>query len=471
MRTPPTTPPSLVDASNQPTAYTEASSTSTDNDPEVSPITLTPTNPSIFSKKSSKHDPSEARRSSGDDLVHSKISGSSRDKLGKVDNFPSHGGTEDSSVTPTPTSPIATLGKSDEGSKENRRAPESASRRPPILKKGSSGSSRTSKSADEDRALSFQAGSSSARRTTSTRFNEEVAVSIPKPPSSVPRNSGERSTRSGGESSQKSAKRNLVVVASNAANKTKPAFIRQRSSAGSSRDAPSRSSSQQNLARSPKSQSASASTESPFVPRIKLSPDPESAKGSLEGAGSYTTRVGKRSLRDSPSGEVLSEEFEESEVEPDDALSVPQESKSALKSKKNAAKTSTANVPEGSKPLVEPNFRAKFIDRTKASQRSLTDLSAFARKSSAAIPTSASYQATGMLESMHAPLSAGRSQGREAFTNVTAPLKAPAPAGPEATSNENPTLLPTTKSQLTLLLKKEKTRSDKGERKNRKTDL
>ena len=292
-------------------------------------------------------------------------------------------------------------------------------------------------------------------------------MSIPKPSSSVPRTSGERSAKLGGESSQKSAKRNSVVLASNAANKTKPAFVRQRSLAGTSRDVPPRSSSNQNLARSPKSLSASVSTRSPFVPKIKLSPEPASITGFQGGANPYPTRVGKRSSPDLPSSGALSEESEDDD---DDALSMSRQPKSAPKIQGDAPRKASAKLPETAKPLVDPNFRAKFIDRTQASQRSLTDLSSFARKSSALVPTSASYQATGIMESLNASSFTGRSQGREAFTNVTTPLKAPASAGPEAMSNEAPTPLPTTKSQLTLLLEKEKSKSTEDERKSRKTD-
>jgi len=60
-----------------------------------------------------------------------------------------------------------------------------------------------------------------------------------------------------------------------------------------------------------------------------------------------------------------------------------------------------------------------------------------------------------MIGSGQATSSAGRGKGREAFTNVTAPLKAPASTGPEpAADDARP--LPKTESQLTLLLEKER---------------
>ena len=470
-RSPPTTPP-LTEAPSETAVSTNERPPSGNDNVRVSPVTLTPSTVVPPSERLGDDGSSPSRRASR--RSRSEKAASSLKGPSKAGNVSDYGSPEHSSVTPTPISPIAALEKTSKTSKENRRTSQSASRRPPILKKESSGSSRSSKSAkvclpssrdsqtgeapevDEaiylggDLSHTAQTKSSSTRRQTATRFNEEVAVSIPKP-SSISRFSGERSTGLGGETSQKAGKRNLVVVASTAANKTKPTFVRQRSSASTSKDAPSRSSSNQNLARSPRffsssrdfaqSQDSSSSTEK----SLTASPD--------------STKRHRESRPDPPLSEDLSEESYVNQ----ETQNVMQPSEDRSNPSEDLSRKSSGKQTEGTKPLIDPDFRAKFIDRTRTSQRSLTDLSAFARKSAAAVPTSASYQATGMMGSLQASSSVGKGQGREAFTNMTAPLKAPAPAGPEAAGGDSPPPLPKTKSQLTLLLENEKARSAKEE--------
>lgn len=401
----------------------------------------------------------------------------------------SHPDPEDSSVTPTPTSPLALLERSDDASKENRRTPQTTSRRPPILKKGSSGSSLSSRSAwialpssaesssraalkigeavSVDDATSLPAQSSSAtRRPTATRFNEEVAVSIPKPSTSLSRTTGEGLSRSGAESSQRPGKRNPVVVASSAVSKTKPTFTRQKSNVGGSKGVPSRSSSYQNLARSPRALTRSTTAESQSSLRSSESSEPSSTR-KARAASPHSSKQRKQPSPDSPPRQ---EHLEDPEPEQTVAQKVTRKPTASSGLGKDTTRESSGKQTEVTKPLVDPNFRAKFIDRTRASQRSLTDLSAFARKSSTAVPTSASYQASGMMETVQATSLAGRGKGREAFTNVTAPLKAPAPAGPETADDDTEVPLPRTKSHLTFLLEKENARSQGEERKARRTE-
>ena len=450
-RTPPVT-PSASESSNQPALFPVLDDDSTER--------------ASIDKAPLSH-PSVPRDSS---IIAYQSDTPASEESGDAQVTPSYVGLEDSSVTPTPTSPIAALEKSSESSKENRRSPQIPTRRPPILKKeGSSGSSRSSRSAkisgssneatsaDDDPNIPTQARSASSRRPTATRFNEEVAVSIPKPSMTVLRNAGERSARPGGESSQRSGRRNPVVVASTAANKTRPAFVRQRSSTGASRDVLSKSLSNQHLARSPRTLATSTSTGFRSIPGSKQSPEPSSTR-TYRAASPHSSRQPRQQVSRKPSTEGPVHRSSADSDEPNRLVEV-----SAAKSSSNPKITTEVSRKKAGtlKPLVEPDFRAKFIDKTRASQRSLTDLSAFAPKSSAAVPTSASYQATGMMESAQATSSAGRGKGREAFTNVTAPLKAPAPAGREAGSEDNTASLPRTKSQLTLLLEKEKVRSAK----------
>ena len=132
--------------------------------------------------------------------------------------------------------------------------------------------------------------------------------------------------------------------------------------------------------------------------------------------------------------------------------------------------SSGEEMSEAPKPLVDPDFRSKFIGKTRSAQGSFTNLPSLLRKSAAAAPTSASYQAAGMMESGQLTTSAGRGKGRDAFRNVTAPLKAPAAAGPEGFNDEDAQPLPRTKSQLTLLLEREKNRSTSHEHAAKRAD-
>ena len=129
-----------------------------------------------------------------------------------------------------------------------------------------------------------------------------------------------------------------------------------------------------------------------------------------------------------------------------------------------------------SNPLVDPDFRSQFVDKIQRSSRSLTNIPSIARKSSAVVPTAASFQASGMMDtagprsSSHHPAGKEISRsGKEAFINEIVPLKAPASAGPEtpapaAEEASSQPALPRTRSQLTLLLEREKTRSAGPER-------
>ena len=478
------TPPDSAETSKRVSSSTLAGSASHVDRAAESSVTLTATGVPATVKGSSGGELSAKQRGPGKQSIPPRESSLALlEKLRKVEAPAGYRSSEDNSLTPTPTSPLAALEQSNETLKENRRTSYVATRRPPILKKGSSGSSRSSQSGkaaflapgapqvgaaaesgetvfddDEDGStVCGQTRSNITRRPTATRFNEEVAVSIPKVSSSFQRTAVERSMKSG-ESGQRSGKRNPVVVASTRANKTKPSFVRQRSSLGTSKEVPSRSTSSQNLAKSPKAPSTSMSEESDLESR-------QSRKGSPKAkARAVSPHPSKQ--RSKPSPDIHSNESP-SEVSPDeqeDAEGAVVETAKVSRLRAGPSGDQSRKQLGESKVLVEPDFRAKFLDRTRVSQRSLTDLSALSRKSTAAVPTAASFQAAGMMESVQTASSAGRGRGKEAFTNVTAPLKAPAPEGPKGSETDASMPLPRTKSQLTLLLEKEKARSSKGER-------
>lgn len=376
---------------------------------------------------------------------------------------------EDTSVTPTSQSPITASQGPTTKPKENRRT--ITTRPPPILKKLSSGSNRSSKTssilspasqevwstagAGNEEAITFDNLSTpieslvpitgkSARKSTTTRFNEEVAVSIPKV-STVSRLSGSRLS---GESSQRSGRRNPIVMASTGASKRRPPVMRQRSSQassfGASKDPPSRSSSSPNLARSMK----------PTYTNTTNSASQEAEASSARRSRAASPHPSKHRNGSSPSPPADEETAEDLRGE-DEGAQEP--STNPGSGRRLVEEILNANS-EVSKPLVDPNFRSKFVDKTRPSSRSFTNISSFARKSSAAVPTAASFQASGMLDTGQGTSTAGKNRGTEAFKNEIVPLKAPASAGPEPRAEASQPL-PRTKSQLTLLLEREKNRS------------
>lgn len=378
-------------------------------------------------------------------------------------------GSEDASVTPTPESPYERSPEATTEAKENRRTV--TTRPPPILKKGGSESSPSSKSssvlspasqalwstaaAGNEEAVTFDDDPTTTdplvsdagkptRRSTTTRFNEEVAVSIPKV-FTVPRSSGGHLS---GESSQRSGRRNPIVVASTGASKRKPPVMRQRSSqassVGASKEAPSRSSSSPNLASSMK----------PALTKTTKSPSQEAEALSarrLRAASPHPSKHRKRLSSSPPSSEEAVEDRGGQDAWAQEPSMNPSPGPSLVEG------TANANS-EISKPIVDPDFRSQFVDKRRPSNRSITNIPSFAPKSSATVPTAASFHASGLLDTGQGASIPGRNKGMEAFTNEIVPLKAPGAAGPESPVEASQPL-PRTKSQITLLLANERNRS------------
>ena len=347
---------------------------------------------------------------------------------------------DEGAATPTPSSPFANLRKIDLKSKESRRSNLPTAK--PILKKSNSSESRSSSKSvstvyqtrgeqqanrtaleesavdsDDDTLAPAEApamAQSPARRYTATRFSEQVAVSIPKASTSTPRPTNRRSH---GEGSQTSGKRNPVVVASTAASKRRPAVIRQRSSQ---------------------------------VSQAKTSPSPPSPGILRRSAGSTPTTGQSPSAQATRRARAASPHL----VGPKRRVSVEIEPTGEEPPSNNAkGKEQATRKPF---PSIDPTFRSQFADQTRAPHRSFTNLSSLDRKSSAVTATAASYRAAGLLDYGSALSARSHGRGKDAFDHEIVPLKAPAPAGPEL-SEEQPTApLPRTKSQLALLLEKNK---------------
>ena len=377
-------------------------------------------------------------------------------------------GSEDVSVTPTPQSPLRTSANATTQPKENRRT--RTTRPPPILKNSSSGSNSffmgSSDLSPESQELSSRKGASneeaaifdddstpteslvpiagtSARRSTTTRFNEEVAVSTPKA-SAVSRLSGGRLS---GENSQRSGKRNPVVVATTGVSKKRPTVMRRRSSqaasSGASKDAPSRTSSSPNL----------APTTKPIHTHIAQSPSQdveESSTRRSRAASPHPLRRRRGPSPSPPSNEEMAEDF--------GGMKTQGPPKTPASGSTISGDIENAN-PGISNLLVDPAVRSNSVDKIRTSKLSLTNNPPLTHKSTAAVPTAASYQASGMLDTGEGSFIPIKNRGKEAFKNEIVPLKAPASAGPEPPV-ETSQLLPRTKSQLMLLLEREKNRSE-----------
>ena len=376
---------------------------------------------------------------------------------------------EDVSVTPTPQSPLRTSADATAQPKDNRRT--RTTRPPPILKKLSSGSNSSfmgssvlSPASQEpssipgssiDEAVIFDNGSTpteslipiaetSARRSTTTRFNEEVAVSTPKV-SAASRLSGGRLS---GENNQRSGKRNPVVVATTGVSKKRPTVMRQRSSQaasfGASKDVPSRSSSSPNL----------APTTKPTHTHIAQSPSQDAEESSTRrsrAASPHHLRHRKGPSPSSPSSKEMAKEFGGDNMKTQGPPKTPPSRSTIVEDIANAN-------PGISNLLVDPAVGSNSMNKTRHSNLSLTNNPPLTHKSTAAAPTAASIQASGMLDTGEGSFIPVRNRGKEAFKNEIVPLKAPASAGPEPPV-ETSQPLPRTKSQLMLLLEREKNRS------------
>ena len=109
--------------------------------------------------------------------------------------------------------------------------------------------------------------------------------------------------------------------------------------------------------------------------------------------------------------------------------------------------------------LVEPDFRSKFVAKTRSAQSSFVSLPSLLRKPSATPATPASYQATGTLNLGQETEAGGRGRGRVSFPDEAMPLATPRFGGPRPGQEEHQTTaLQRTQSQLTLLLERERDR-------------
>ncbi|KAL9612658.1 MAG: hypothetical protein Q9167_002740, partial [Letrouitia subvulpina] len=104
--------------------------------------------------------------------------------------------------------------------------------------------------------------------------------------------------------------------------------------------------------------------------------------------------------------------------------------------------------------LVDPDFRSKFVEKGRSARQPLTSVPLLREKVSEAAVAAASYQASGNLEFGHETKQDSKSEAVGDLPNEAHSLKGPSRQVAESNGGEQG--LPRTKSQLTLLLKKDK---------------
>jgi len=127
--------------------------------------------------------------------------------------------------------------------------------------------------------------------------------------------------------------------------------------------------------------------------------------------------------------------------------------------------TSSRKPQEGS--LVEPDFRSRFVAKTRSAQSSFVSLPSLLRTPSATTAASASYRASGTMDTGRHLQPGGRGKARVTFTKDTAPPQITNPVESGSEPDGGAQALPRTKSQLTLLLEKDRRRGNgngKGEK-------
>ena len=369
---------------------------------------------------------------------------------------------DDGIATPTALSPNTAADRSERDRREKRRVQQI--RPPPILKKaGSGGSSRSTSSrspvigtpqliADSresdpsnvpdlsstigDQSPVTSTGSPPTLRYTSTRFSEEVAVSIPQSLSSASGERAERLPRSLGDSSRGASKRAHVVHSGSATSKKRPVVMRQRSSQASSVDKPSPDLLSHGLPQSQEDDEGLTMVVTTERRRRAASPHP-----------------GKRGRQASPT--LPSDEDEDEEEDSATEKSDDKREEKAAKEKveeDTRENTSSNRIPS---PLIDTSQAAHHPRPLQ--HRSFTNLPSAAWRSTTTTSMATSYNASGMMFPEQASSTGRRGSNRAAFKEEIIPLKAPAPAGPDITDEAGEdTALPRTKSQLTLLLERNK---------------
>lgn len=240
----------------------------------------------------------------------------------------------------------------------------------------------------------------------------------------------DQGTRSQEEEGQKSSRRRTVIHVRTAASKRRPTIGQRKSSQSSSSNV-------HNVASSPTSGTKVAS---PYKP---------TASGSSSDRLPEDTQP--RLTRATRSGSSQSKQ-----------LQGPAEDDSSSEESEDEAKGKEIQRPTDE--LVDRDFRSKFASRSQINRQQFTSLPGVVHKSSTATETSAPHQAPSAVRTGLPKAYSGKGKRSVEFTDEIIPLKPPGASGPNKVDEHarTPPILPRTKSQLTLLLEKDKREKEEG---------
>ena len=254
----------------------------------------------------------------------------------------------------------------------------------------------------------------------------------------------ERSKKSLGGSAAKSGKRKTTFLASTASNKHRPSITRRKSSQSSSSNASKAASPHvishgKDHANSPPPLSSLASIRHDIP---QMNPSGLSTTSILENTGVY--RSSSRAISAKPS---------EPKMLPSSSPTSP-ETTGLEATRDEAVKDADDRVRPYQDWLVAKDFRVKFADKARVEPTPFTSVRSIPTKSTTATMAPASFQASGNMAFGDPPSNVFKSKMRQSdFTVETLPLKPPGASGQDQTQ---PSVLPRSKSQLTLLLERDK---------------
>ena len=260
------------------------------------------------------------------------------------------------------------------------------------------------------------------------RDSESIRVGSVESPGEAESVTSEDTVKGARESSAKTGRKRATFYASTPANRRRPVAMRRKSSQSSSSTASSTASPRRSVA-------------SIHEPNI-----------------SESTNESRASARSSSGGQPSN--LRQQEQIADDAIKAPAEMSTA----RSSALGHEAGQHQPGKVLVEPDFRSKFVAKTRSAQSSSTSLPSLLRTPNSTTAASASFQASGTMESGHQAQPAARVKNRVTFSDEVPPLPNSDPADANVEHEELAQALPRTRSQLAMLLEKNR-RHTGGDRK------
>ena len=261
--------------------------------------------------------------------------------------------------------------------------------------------------------------------------SESIPVGSIESPGEAESVTSEDTVKGDRESSAKTGRKRATFYASTPANRRRPVAMRRKSSQSSSSTASSTASPRRSVA-------------SINEPKI-----------------SESTNERRASARSSSGGQP--NHLSQQEQTSGNAGQTPAEMSTA----RSSALGHEPGQHQPGKVLVDPDFRSKFVAKTRSAQSSFTSLPSLLRAPNSTTAASASFQASGTMGSGHQAQPAVRVKNTVTFSDEVPPLTNSDLADPNVEHEGVAQALPRTRSQLTMLLEKNR-RHTGGDRKGNK---